>query len=234
MRWKKPDGTYVTDKNKIPNKSTAEIFYNSYIQAMKNYKGKDIRILGHSLGNQMATRLVKLVSDNIDNKNIDKNLMPKRLVLLDPFWSRWKKDYLNDKWTGEVCREYIKDLVKKDLIVEMYKSSILTGFLAGDENTPLKKLVCYTELKPLYANSWNLSKKHHAAVNYYLLSIGLLNNYPQEMVNNKISNIKAPSASTSNEITKSRMGNGNWWKQQSNDGAYTIPSIDDVFERIQW
>lgn len=234
MRWRKPDGSYVEDANSIPNTNAARIFYNAYVDAMKGYKGSEIRIIGHSLGNQMATRLVKFVSDKVESKSIDKNIMPTRLVLLDPFWSRWGKDYLNNKWTGEACREIIKDLVSKKVIIESYQSSGITGDLAGDDNIELKKMICYSELKPWYVPIWDLGRKHTAAVTYYMLSIANSNGSPIELIDNAPSKLRAPSAATSNSTTMSRMGNGFHWVQEGNAGSRSITPSDDVFKQVKW
>lgn len=112
MRWRDHNGDYH-DSN---YKNAGELFYDTYVQAMKNYAGNNIRIAGHSLGNQMETYLTKRVYDAADAGQISKNLKPNRLALLDPYWSNGGKSYLNNKWTGEACREYVKDLKLEELL----------------------------------------------------------------------------------------------------------------------
>lgn len=112
MRWRDNKGEF---HESTFNKSAGQLFYETFVKALKDYKGNNIRIVGHSLGNQMAIYLAYMVNNAVAKGCLPSNLMIKRLALLDPYWSvGGGKDYLNGKWTGEVCREYIKDLKNKN------------------------------------------------------------------------------------------------------------------------
>ncbi|MCB2313426.1 hypothetical protein LGL55_20075 [Clostridium tagluense] len=149
MRWKKITG-YET-KN-MPNKTSADLFYESYSKAMEGYEGDDIRIIGHSLGNQMAIRLVDLVDKHIENGDIPKELMPDRVALLDPYYSERSKSYLNGNTTADEADKIVRRLIDKQKIVfEMYKSSALTNNnLSGDSNRALEKMCYHADLYPNY------------------------------------------------------------------------------------
>ena len=110
------------------------MFIKDYESCMKNFKGTEIRFVGHSLGNQLATNSAKLVENDINSSKISSKLRPNRIALLDPFWSKGGKDYLGGRWTGEVCREYIKELESKGVAVEMYRSSSINDLFIGDSN----------------------------------------------------------------------------------------------------
>ena len=60
----------------------------------------------------------KLISDKIDAGLVSQKLLPNRITLLDPFYSKGEKSYLNNKWTGEVCREYVTYLKEKNVVFE--------------------------------------------------------------------------------------------------------------------
>jgi len=105
MRWRDNKGEF---QKSTFNKSAGQLFYETYVKALKDYKGNNIRIVGHSLGSQMAIYLTYMVNDAVAKRYLPNNLMIERLALLDPYWSVGGKDYLNGKWTGEICREYIK------------------------------------------------------------------------------------------------------------------------------
>ena len=67
MRWRDHDNPLYYSDPPPDTPSAAELFYQEYVAAMTeyDYTGGNIRIAGHSLGNQMATRLTKLVDEGI-------------------------------------------------------------------------------------------------------------------------------------------------------------------------
>lgn len=83
MRWRKGGGSYEEAPAGTP--SAAELFYDVYVAAMteQNYTGGNIRIAGHSLGNQMVVCLAKLVKDGITAGAVPERLRPTRIALLD-------------------------------------------------------------------------------------------------------------------------------------------------------
>jgi hypothetical protein len=86
------------------------------------------------LGNQVAIVLTKKISDAVSAGTMNSKLLPKRVALLDPFYSQNGKSYLGNKWTGEVCRTYVSAILKtKGVIFEAYRTSAASssGFI-GD------------------------------------------------------------------------------------------------------
>jgi len=145
--------------------SAAELFYNEYVAAMTehDYTGGNIRIVGHSLGNQMAVRLTKLVSDGITAGSVPEKLRPTRVALLDPYWSPGGKDYLGGKTTGEMVREYISELLPTGTLFEWYHSSDWTTEPQGDSNDALKPMTLYAVMNPAYVTE---DKDKHLAAKY--------------------------------------------------------------------
>ncbi|MCX7921259.1 MAG: cell adhesion domain-containing protein [Clostridia bacterium] len=227
MRWRKIDGTYVTTG---VTKNAAELFYDSYVQALSDYTGSNVRITGHSLGNQMAVHLTKLVSDKVSAGQLPKNLLPKRVALLDPFWSKYGKDYLGGKWTGEKVREFVAELKTKGVLFEQYRSSAVE--LGGDSNTELQKMTAFSELAPWYIPTLEITWKHVAAYNWYFYSF--YSNPPIECTINfwgtriKTGNVAA-NAKTSDSRIAEMMSSSYRWVQV--EGRYTADPADDWFER---
>ncbi|WP_374326081.1 hypothetical protein [Aquipseudomonas alcaligenes] len=90
-----------------PGQSASDLLFNSCKDNMAGYSGSNIRILGHSLGNQMAIVLTKKISDAVTAGTLSSKLLPKRVALLDPFYSNNAKSWLGNQWTGAVCRNYV-------------------------------------------------------------------------------------------------------------------------------
>lgn len=167
MRWRKADGSYATG----PSVSAGELLFRAYRDNLAGYQGSNIRLLGHSLGNQMAIVIAKKVSDAVAAGTMNSKLLPKRVALLDPFYSNQAKSYLGNQWVGAVCRSYVTALKGKGVIFEAYRSSAVTSTVfVGDSNTGLMKMTAFTELKPLYFGTTQQAQKHNAAVWHYLWS----------------------------------------------------------------
>ncbi len=155
MRWRDWND-YIDGYGVGPSdKCAADLFYEKYIAAMEDYTGT-IRIAGHSLGNQMAVRLAKLVHDGIDSGAVAEDLRPTRVALLDPYWSPDPRTDLTDcavadRKTGDVVREYIAELLPTGTLFEWYWSSGWTTPDEGDANDALKPMVLYAEMSPQYA-----------------------------------------------------------------------------------
>jgi hypothetical protein len=159
MRWRDwSENLLIEDGYKPgPDKSAGQLFYETYIAALDGYTGT-IRIAGHSLGNQMAVRLTKLVHDGIAAGEVTEDLRPARVALLDPYWSPDARDDLTDsdvagRKTGDVVRTYIADLLPTGTLFEWYWSSEWTTPGQGDANDALKPMVLYAEMDPQYAGT---------------------------------------------------------------------------------
>jgi len=166
MRWKNASGTYQEAPD--GTKSAAELFLNDYIASMtnQNFTGNDIRISGHSLGNQMAVRMTKLLVDKINAGDTPQNIMPNRIALLDPYWSPGQKSYLGNMKNSTVIRNYITELIASNNIAfEWYRSSELTVEPYGDPNPELEPFVMYVEMYPEFTTNQML--KHCAAYRLY-------------------------------------------------------------------
>jgi hypothetical protein len=155
--------------------AASEIFYQHYRSAMADHigrlrtdgQGAEIRIAGHSLGNQMASGLLELTL-----AGDDPNLIPNRLSLLDPYWTRDKQDYWDDgqaKATYEHVTGILQEAKRRDVLIEAYRSSALSGAF-GANNAEGLNLTAFAELTSGYFWPWDLQQKHAQAVWWYFWS----------------------------------------------------------------
>lgn len=169
VRWRylKEDGS-VDYKGNI-NETVSELLVQNYIEALSNFKGSEIRLAGHSLGNQLAIVMTKILYDT----NVPQAIKPQRLALLDPFYSNGSKYYLNQEWTGALAREYVSELRNEGVVFEAYRSSALTTTVfAGDANIGLLNMTAFTEIRPRYFSQFEQLRKHNSAMWHYFWSMG--------------------------------------------------------------
>ncbi|MCB1192285.1 MAG: hypothetical protein H7A23_21745 [Leptospiraceae bacterium] len=217
MRWRDSSGNY----NNGPSKNAGQLLYESLKDNMGDFNGSELRIAGHSLGNQMAIVVAKKIQTNIGS--INSKLKPKRIALLDPYYSNGAKDYIGNKWTGELSREYVQNLKDWGVIFEAYRSSSVTNTIfVGDANTDLMKKTAFVELKPWYFQSWQQAEKHQAGMWHYFYSFA----FSAPKISGSSSD--AMSASTSNSRATTIMKGTK--KMVHDTGAYTKTPSDDSFK----
>jgi len=176
MRWYDWDavpfvGGYRDAPEDTP--SAGELFYQTYVAALPVTYTQTIRIAGHSLGNQMAVRLTKLVDEGIAEGEVAESLRPTRVALLDPYWSPDTRADIPDgdaagRKTGDVVREYIAALLDSGTLFEWYWSSTWTTPPQGDANAALEPMVFYAKMDPAFESD-DLDK-HLAAQHLYFWS----------------------------------------------------------------
>lgn len=170
IRWLDSDGQYHENDVDQP---VAELLLSNYLQAMNGYQGSNIRFAGHSLGSQLAIRLTYLLHQQAQAGDIADNLVPKRITLLDAFFSNYAKSYLRWKWTGEVSRELLSSLIEeRNIAVDSYRTSALSSSIfVGDENAKLHNMTAFCEQDTSFFDATEQSEKHSSATWLYLWSI---------------------------------------------------------------
>lgn len=170
MRYKLSNGTYGSYSTA---KSAGDLLYNAYVQALASNTSGYIRLVGHSLGNQMATVLVYKAAVAAKSGSLASALVPKRVYLADPFWSKDGKAYLSGKWTGEVCRTYINYAISNfGTIVEQSKSTAVGGYLVGDDNLNMRMMTAFFRIWPDFIPITDAPIQHSYAVLWYMWSMG--------------------------------------------------------------
>jgi uncharacterized protein YjdB len=225
MRWRACDGSYSSVG--APVVSAAQLFYEAYVSAMAGYTGGNVRFVGHSLGNQMVTRTATMINDNIAAQRIPASVRPTRVALMDPFWSKGEKSYLNNRWTGEVAREHVSALKTAGMIFERYKSSNINDLFVGDSNQPLTTMIGQTELIPGWISNLDQGGRHIAAPNMYFRSLAFI--APPECDEDAVCSGTAASARTSDARIREMMSSSYVWIQTA--GQNTEVPGDNLFTR---
>lgn len=240
MRARDASGNYHSEGT--PTISASELFYEAYLEAMAGYAGSEIRLAGHSLGNQMAVRLAVQLVDGLEAGEVPENLLPTRVALLDPFWSPLPKSYLNGQKTGVVIRQEIEErLLPRKVLVEWYRSSLLTETTLLDEDIPdFQDAVVYAELAPEFCSPLDQTCRHNAAWQLYFLSYGAP--APRECIPDEASSTCAatggygPTAVTTNQQLSDMMSQSVYWIHgvgpAGEDGRSTPQTDDDWYHRL--
>lgn len=215
LTWKKCDGTDTNEG--APSGNIADALYNDFVQAMGNYQGPNIRIAGHSLGNQLATRLTEKLSTAIKAGKLSPKMLPKRVALLDPWWMTGNALF---EARGPIVKTTIESLIKEGVIFERYKTSDLADDKVGDRNLELTKIIGQTEILPDYYSENNQGSRHMAAPFLYFLSFA---SPPPKGCIKPCTDV-APSAATSDERIAELMKEAAEYTQV---GGKTTPETDD-------
>ncbi|KPA09323.1 Glycoside hydrolase, family 31 [Candidatus Magnetomorum sp. HK-1] len=242
-RYKLSNGTYATFipenlpiGSEIKVDSVADILFHYVFQALKANTGNNIRLVGHSLGNQLMTCIAKRLKD--------KNIRVNRLAFLEPIWTKGEKTYLNDEnFDGQIDHVtqrslwYTIDLLNswpENFAIEIYNSSALDLGAVGDPNTPLRLHAIETSVRPWYYGTTgveNIEQKHDIVRYHYLWSFSY--EAPVECTINWANQRKetgniALSASTPDQRVIEMMGSAHTYDQV--EGRYTMTPEDDWFE----
>lgn len=197
MRWRDSRGNY---HNSGLNRNVSEILLASYKTAMAGYQGNDLRIAGHSLGNQLAIKLTHDLKQQASQGLVRSALIPQRISLLDAHYTNGGKDYLNNRWVGEVARDMVRDLKADGTAIDSYRTSSTTSTIfVGDQNKKLHNEVAFAEMATHFFWFWQQGEKHGAAIWLYLWSI----DYPTPRTSN--SSYAGISASTPNWVIREWM-----------------------------
>lgn len=229
MRYRNAAGGYTYAG--MPSVSAGQLFYNAYKSALSQYAyagGEGIRVVGHSLGSQMALALAwQAYSDG----GLPTSKKPKRVVLADPYWTPYNAQYGHsygylspDASPAARARRYVPRLKELGAVVEWIKSSRLND-LGGDNNEPLIASASRTEVFPEYITDWNaasgLARKHAVAPRWYFWS-------------KQFAPGTATAASAANTLSRAAdvMNASSKYDQQAGRGTAT-PG-DDTFSRASY
>lgn len=219
MRWINSRGQYQSG----PNQNVTDLLLQSYVTGMAGYTGNDIRLAGHSLGNQVALRLSDEILTLSNRGDVAANLVPKRVSLLDSFYSNWPKRYLGWRWVGAMARDIVTRLDNAGVAIDSYRTSLVTSSpFVGDENRALQNQTAFAELSTGFFNQFQQGEKHGAAIWLYLWSI----DFPSPAVTN--APLDGFSAATPHAQIRDWMNRNNRLVQ-TNGGNSKTPS-DNLFE----
>ncbi|GAA5440027.1 hypothetical protein ACFQDE_05275 [Deinococcus caeni] len=222
MRYRTPTGAYSVTG--APTVSAGQLFYNAYRSALSQwtYSGAEgVRVMGHSLGAQMALAMTeKAYAD----AGLSAAKRPRRVILADPFWSPASAAYGHsyaflspDANPAARSTRIAQALKSSGVAVEWIKSSRLLD-LGGDNNLNMAKSVSRTEVFPDYVFDLNpasgLARKHGVAPRWYLWSRSFAAN-------------GAVSAANTQSVAVTRMNSGVRYDQSG--GKSSATPGDDTF-----
>ena len=213
------------------NDSVLDLAYQTYMSIFNTTDQpytQDIRLTGNSLGAQIVIQLTKML---IDRLGPDHPLIPKRIGLLDPWFTR-----------GKIYADNLaaaKEVAQSNVLIEYYLSSPLCFFLFPMcRAKEIKILAALSESRPLWVGSltrdptlaWSL--KHVASFNDYYRSRALKPPLIACLKSQKIpcTAEDALSASSNNEIVRREMGRTKYLLQIN--GTHTSTLADDVYARL--
>lgn len=118
MRWRRCDETFTNVG--MPPKPAGQLYYEAYKAALSQYRGPEIRVAGHSLGNQMTAAMLERV---FADPSIPASRRPQRVALLDPYWSPGPKSYLGGITNAQRVLGIVADLRGRGVVFEWSKTS---------------------------------------------------------------------------------------------------------------
>jgi len=208
---------------------------------MGDFHGPELRIAGHSLGNQVVVGALGRLAIDVREGQLPAEMLPTQLLLLDPYWSPAEQDYLEEQGTGDRVRQIIKDRLRpRNILVSWYRSSLMTeGILVSDSNPQLRSLVsAYVLMDPAYCGFADQVCRHEAAWQSYFYSFAF--DPPHECVRAnpnadcESTGLPAISASTPVERLREVAGKHYEWDQiERSDDSSTLTrrTDDDWYER---
>lgn len=174
QKWRK--GSHYSDRN-APDRSISDCFISILTSALKNKSSADFRIIGHSMGNQLATAVAYRLKKMHACGELKDPLFPKRLALVDPYWTHKPQEWLNESIpavdelagagavsTGRLCSLMIDNLIgyadknsisgrKENFTIEIMSASLLPfhrftrHIVLGDANISERDLAAVTYIR---------------------------------------------------------------------------------------
>lgn len=220
MRWRDINDHY---RDSQLNKSANDLFVEQLVSALNPNNESELRIVGHSLGSQMAIRASYRLLKGAQEQHWSTNLVPHRVAILDPFFSTGWKGYLNWSTVGEQIRVRGEALISAGVAMEVYRTSFnSSNGVVSDPNTALLNQLAFAEVKPWYFNAFNFQDKHISAFWHYFWS------YSHDTPDILWSWDQGLSASTPTHRVKQLMRSPN--KLVHSWGNWSKTPADDVFE----
>jgi hypothetical protein len=141
--------------------AASALFAQSIIAAMQEYKGPEFRIVGHSLGTQMAVMATYYIS-----RSPYASLTPQRVALIDP----WISSSTRAAGLGSLI-----DQVKQSrgTVYEYYQTSVIS-----QEHGAFGARAVTNRVHPMYIDWANPGGAHAAAIHWYFNSLSWVGRAP--------------------------------------------------------
>jgi len=197
MRWRDSQRKYHATDLKV---NVSDLLYHSMREGLAGFHGPELRLAGHSLGNQVAIHISHMALQDSYSGLVTHDLVPDRITLLDPFYSKYGKDYLNGRWNSGVAKDMVVNLKDAGVAIDGYRSSATNNTpFAGDSANALLNEIAFVEVGSKFFYWWDFGKKHISATWLYLWSM----EFPVPAISN--SSYVGVSARTSNSVIRDWM-----------------------------
>ncbi len=149
--------------------NVVDLAYDALVSAIPNSGDQELRIVGHSLGAQVAI----LLTDRLVKQNA-KTIVPTQLVLLDPYFTIGNLGVLK-KNVADYDDDAVSDIASHHVAISEYRSSTASQFPRGDWNDWLMNHTAYMRLYPKYfpaelSGMSLLAEEHRAGLYLYFQS----------------------------------------------------------------
>mgnify|MGYP001026576948 FL=1 len=251
VRYRHADGSYSA--NDVTEYSLAEHFAAEYIRAMKllpsSMGNKEIRVAAHSMGGQLATATIFLLTELADHGQLPREQLPDRFALLDAYFSgsligddgkmtyigprdiniRWSGKPLYQNHTGKTMIECLKAMNHRGIAVEYYTYE--ANFLKAGMEFLVPELIKLSSYVIVYPNFQGpqysvITDGHNAVREWYLCSI--YSAPVKDITDGAESSAYAPSAALPTEKLKDFYNK----KFLHVGGCETVNASDDLMAQI--
>jgi pimeloyl-ACP methyl ester carboxylesterase len=228
MSYISNDGTERQTKD-APKVSAADLFRESIEDIMSECKrnGVQLRIVGHSMGSQMAIRASYLLGRRVAKGLVPRSYLPTRIALVDPFWSSKFAEVNSPTWIGKqefahgedsepattssLSTSFATYLAERfGVLFEIYTSCpVLVENPVIADPSPATDLVArgyaaQVRLAPDFCPAWDVECRHLSAPFMYLWSMAFGLTPTSAMIG-------VPSASMPDKVL--RQARGGIWEQ---------------------
>jgi len=176
LTWKSYDvANDIEQVRSIDNvPSVAHLCADAIRYALRTYEGPTVRLVGHSLGAQMAAHCAKLLHQETPYHPG----RPSRVALLDPYFSerhfgifrcsKVKFSAGKGRLFPQLVAEAVKELWQRGVVTELYKGSKLTlEHIYGDPAPELETLATFVHQTPLFCDNKEFGCSHLALLPLY-------------------------------------------------------------------
>eukprot|EP00741_Cyanophora_paradoxa_P000831 tig00000444_g802.t1 len=164
--------------------SAADLFFRAYVQAFAGAAGEgaegqervqEVRVVGHSLGAQMALRLADLLlAARAAGTLPPRTPLPARVALLDPFFTCGRRDWLGGRSTADAAADAAARAAAAGIAIEQVHTSGVPDLpFVAERSERLRAVAAFLgqrEAGPAFISAWNLRSRHLAAPHLYFRS----------------------------------------------------------------
>ncbi len=218
MRWVRADGSVEADPEHgtVGDRATRAL-----LTALSRWRGGELRIVGHSLGSQVATQVTSRLYAGVRSGRLPARVRPGRLALLDPFWSARGRTDLTPYPFHEYMEATLARMIEEDLALEVHTASFLNVYFFHPDH-PSRRMGAWLDYHPDFITHFTQHERHDALVWHYFAS------WTYGPVRACEGSKALPSSAADSAVIKEWMGREAGVRQR--EGKPTADPADDCYE----